>query len=152
MRRLARRPPSSGLSTISGTASPAASNASDQMVGAVDPASAIDFEVQLKPSGAAQSFATAVSTPGNVAYGRFLTPAQWERAFSPTAGQVAQATSFLSNSGFKVTGVSADRMALDASGTAAQVEHAFATGMAYYDVAGTTLRLTNQDLSVPTAL
>jgi subtilase family serine protease len=144
--------PSSGLSTISGTASPAASNASDQMVGAVDPASAIDFEVQLKPSGAAQSFATAVSTPGNVAYGRFLTPAQWERAFSPTAGQVAQATSFLSNSGFKVTGVSADRMAIDASGTAAQVEHAFATGMAYYDVAGTTLRLTNQDLSVPTAL
>ena len=143
---------SSGLSRISGTASPAASNASDPMVGAVTPATAIDFEVQLNPSPAAQGFATAVSTPGNPAYGKFLTPAQWEQAFSPTAGQVAQATSFLRSSGFKVVGVSADRMAIDASGTAAQVEHAFATEMAYYDVAGTKLRLTNQDLSVPTAL
>ena len=113
---------SSGLSRISGTASPAASNASDPMVAAVDPATAIDFEVQLNPSAAAQGFATAVSTPGNPAYGRFLTPAQWERDFSPTAGQVGQATSFLLTSGFTVTGVSADRMAIDASGPAAQVD------------------------------
>jgi subtilase family serine protease len=142
----------SGLSRIAGTASPAASNANDPLVGPVAPGAVIDFEVQLKPSSAAAAFATAVSTPGNPAYGKFLTPAQWEQRFSPTAGQVAQVSAFLRTSGFHVLGVSPDRMAIDASGTAAQVEQAFATSMAYYKVGGTTLRLENRDLSVPANL
>jgi subtilase family serine protease len=144
----------SGLRPISGTASPAASNSNDPRVGAVASGTAIDFEVQLKLTklGAAQAFATAVSTPGNAAYGKFLTPAQWEARFSPTSGQVAEVTAFLRSSGFTVLDVTPDRMAIDASGTAAQVERAFATSLAYYDVAGTKLRLASRDLSVPAAL
>jgi subtilase family serine protease len=144
----------SGLSQIRGTASPAASNANDPRVGSVAPASAINFEVQLKLTqlGAARAFATAVSTPGSASYGKYLTPAQWEARFSPTAGQVAEVSAFLRSSGFKVLNVTPDRMAIDASGTAAQVEHAFATSLAYYNVAGTKLRLANRDLSVPAAL
>jgi subtilase family serine protease len=141
----------SGLRPISGTASPAASDANNARVGAVAPASAIDFELQLKLSrlGSAQAFATAVSTPGSAAYGRFLTPAQWEQRFSPTAGQVAEVTAFLRSRGFRVLGVTPDRMAIDASGTASQVERAFATSLAYYDVAGAKLRLASHDLAVP---
>ena len=139
---------------IDGTASPAASESTDPLVGAVPAGSAVDFEVQLKVPNlaAAQGFATAVSTPGDAAYGKFLTAAQWEQRYSPTAGEAAEVTAFLRNSGFKVLDVSADRMAIDASGTAAQVEHAFSTSLGYYEVGGTKLRLANRDLSVPAGL
>src|SRR5579863_5058919 len=81
--------------TVSGTASPAATNANDPLVGAVAPTTKIEFEVGLKPASGAAAFASAVSTPGNAAYGQFLTPAQWEQRFSPSVAEVAQVVTFL---------------------------------------------------------
>ena len=142
----------SGMTRISGSASPATSNANDPRVGATAPGSVIDFEVELRPAASAAAFATAVSTPGDPAYGQFLTASQWEARFSPTATQVAEVEAFLHSSGFRIRGVSADRLAVEASGTTAQVEKAFKTSVAEYDVAGVTLRLANQDLSLPSGL
>src|SRR5450631_2419344 len=130
---------------------PAAANSTPR-VGSVASGSRIDFEVQLKPSAGAQAFAKAVSTPGGPSYRKFLTPAQWESRFSPTARQVAKVTTFLRSSGFKVGQVSADRMAVKASGTAAQVEHAFSTSLSCHHVNGAKLRLNDCALSVPAAL
>lgn len=123
-------------------------------MGSVAPGSAIGFEVQLKLSDAqgAQAFAKAVSTPGSSSYGKYLTAAQWEQRFSPTAGQVAEVSAFLRQSGFDVHGVSADRMAITASGTAAQIEYVFGTSLAYHRVQGVKLRLAVSDLSVPAGL
>ena len=138
--------------TVSGTASPAATNANDPLVGAVAPTTKIEFEIGLRPSSGAAAFATAVTTPGNPAYRQFLTPAQWEQRFSPSVGAVSQVLAFLRSGGFSVTQVTPDRMTVTASGTAAQVERVFKTSVADYDVAGTTLRLENTDLSLPTGL
>ena len=118
-------------------------------VGAVSPSSRIDFEVQLKPSAGAQAFAQAVSTPGSSSFRKFLTPAQWESRYSPSASQVAEVSAFLRSAGFSVGQVSADRMAVSASGTAAQVEHAFSTSLSYHRVDGAKLRLNDRALSVP---
>ena len=138
--------------TLRNSASPAA--ADTPRVGAVAGSSSIDFEVELKLSDlpGAQAFAQAVSTPGSTTYGRYLTPAQWEQRFSPSATDVQRVTAFLTRSGFKVLGASADRMAISASGTAAQVERAFATSLSYHQVDGSKLRLADRDLSVPAAI
>jgi subtilase family serine protease len=118
----------------------------------VPASSPITFEVQLNPAASARAFATAVSTPGSASYHHYLTPAQWEQRFSPTARQVAEVTKFLRANGFAVGSVAADRMAISASGTAAQVERAFATSLSYHRVNGRTLRLADRNLSVPAPL
>jgi subtilase family serine protease len=140
----------SGAVTLKGSQAAAAN--STPRVGSVASGSRIDFEVQLKPSAGAQAFAKAVSTPGGESYRKFLTPAQWESRFSPTARQVAEVTTFLRSTGFKVDQVSADRMAVKASGTAAQVERAFSTSLSYHRVNRAKLRLNDRGMSVPAAL
>ena len=132
--------------------SPAA--ATTPTVGAVAPATRIDFEVDLTlaDQAGAQALAEAVSIPGNAAYGNYLTPAQWEARFSPTAGDVAEVRSFLTRSGFTVGAVSADRTAIPVSGTAQQVQRAFATSLSYHRVQGARRLLADRALSVPASI
>jgi subtilase family serine protease len=129
--------------------SPAA--ARTPQVGSVSSGTQISFEVDLKLANqqAAEAFGQAVSTPGSSSYRKFLTPAQWETTFSPTAAEITTVRNFLSQNGFKVGGVSADRMAVTASGTAHQIEQAFGTSLSYHRVNGKTLRLADKELSVP---
>jgi subtilase family serine protease len=140
----------SATTHLSGTASPEA--AKSPTVAPVPASTPIGFEVQLNPAAGARSFAAAVSTPGSSSYRHYLTTAQWELRFSPTAGQVAEVTKFLRASGFAVHSVSADRMAIGASGTTAQVERAFGTSVSYHRVHGKALRLADRNLSVPAPL
>ncbi len=123
-------------------------------VGGVAGSSTIDFAVQLRPRdlAGAKALARAVSSPGSSSYGRFLTPAQWEARFSPTTRQVAEVSAFLSSEGLHVARVSADRMAIEASGTAAQIERAFDTSLSYHRVEGARLRLNDRPLSIPGSL
>ncbi len=137
---------------LKGSSPPAARTT--ERIGSVPAHMQIGFEVVLKlrdPSGA-EAFAREVSTPGSPAYGRFLTPAQWEVRFSPTARQVAEVERFLRSSGFTVTGVPEDRTAVDAVGSAGMVERVFKTALSYHLVAGKKLRVADRDLSIPAAL
>ena len=122
--------------------------------GAVAGNSQIAFQVNLKlpDQQAAKQFATAVSTPGNASYGKYLSAAQWEARFSPSASSVRAVEAFLRQSGFKVSGASADRMEVSASGTASQVERAFSTSLAMYRVQRHNLRLANEALAVPSSI
>jgi subtilase family serine protease len=117
-------------------------------------ASPVDFQLVLasRTPGVAARLARAVSTPGTAQYRHFLTASQWEARFSPTASEVAAASGWVTQQGMRVTSVLADRMDLAASGTAAQVEHAFATSLSLHSVGGRTLRLADTDLSVPAGL
>lgn len=142
----------SSRAALQGSAAPA--KARTHRVGSISSSSPVDFQLVLKlrdASGAA-SFARSVSTPGSANFRHYLTAAQWEARFSPTAAQVAKARKWLRSQGFKVGAVSADRITVAASGTAGQVERAFATSLANYRVAGHTVRLASTNLSVPAAL
>lgn len=123
-------------------------------VGAVPASSPIAFTLVLAPRSAATAtrLAKQVSTPGNPAYRHFLTAAQWEARFSPTAAQVASVTAWATQQGLQVGSVSADHLDIAVSGTATQVEHAFATSLSLHKVQGRTLRLADTQLSVPAAL
>lgn len=104
------------------SSSPAASRTPS--VGDVPASTSIPFSVNLAlsdPQGA-QSFAQAVSTPGNASYRKYLTAAQWEARYAPSAQSVQ---------------------------TAAQIEKVFATSLSYHQVQGDKLRLATQNLAVP---
>ena len=57
------------------------------------------------PSGLA-SFARDVSTPGNAQYHQYLDPAEVQADFGPTAAQITAVSSWLTESGMRVTGES----------------------------------------------
>lgn len=143
---------STGRAVLAGSAAPA--RARTQAVGAVKATAPISFRLLLKlrDPGGAQALVRAVSDPTSPSYRHYLTAAQWEARFSPTAAQVAQATAWLRSRGFTVGAISKDRLTISASGTAAQVEAAFATGLANYRIAGHTLRKATGNLSVPASV
>jgi len=123
-------------------------------VGAVAKSAAVNFELVLKlrDAAAAQSLVRAVSSPGSKSYRHYITAAKWESRFSPTASEVSSARHWLSSEGFKVGAVSRDRITISASGTAAQVEGAFGTGLANYKVDGHTVRLATSQMSIPSSV
>jgi subtilase family serine protease len=143
---------SSGRTALRGTA--ATSKARAHRVGSVSKSARENFDLVLKLRNrrGAVALLKTVSTPGSASYRHFLTTSQWEARFSPTKAQVAQARRWLRSQGFKVGKVSSDRMTIAASGTAAQVERAFSTGLARYRVKGHTVQLARRDLSVPASL
>jgi subtilase family serine protease len=143
---------SSGRNKLAGSLLPAV--ARQHPVGAVAKSSRVGFELVLKlrDPAAAQALVKSVSSPGSANYRRYVSTAQWEARFSPTARQVATARDWLRSEGFRVGAVSKDRMTIAATGTAAQVESAFGTGLANYRVAGHTVRLATRQMSVPASI
>jgi subtilase family serine protease len=78
------------------------------------------------PLGMAR-MAAAVATPGSKWFRHYLTVARFADRFGATPAHVAAVRRTLRAAGLKVSPVSANHMTLEASGTATQVEHAFAT-------------------------
>jgi subtilase family serine protease len=123
-------------------------------VAATPASSPIEFSVDLRLSDSegAIAFARAVSEPGSPGYRSFLTPAQWERRFSPTQRSLAAVTSWLRSEGASVDGVTTDRMTVEASAPASTVARIFHTSLAEYRLRGRPLRLAAGTLSVPAGL
>jgi subtilase family serine protease len=143
---------SAGRTPIAGSSIPAA--ARQHPVGAVAKSARVDFELvlRLRDAAGAQALVTAVSTPGSASYRHYLTAAQWEARFSPAASEVSAARAWLRSEGFQVGATAKDRITVSASGTAAQVESAFGTGLENYRLHGHTVRLATGQMSVPTSI
>ncbi|HEY1451627.1 MAG TPA: protease pro-enzyme activation domain-containing protein, partial [Solirubrobacteraceae bacterium] len=123
-------------------------------VEATAPAAPIEFDVGLElsePSGAV-ALERAVSDPSSASYRHYLTPAQWEKRFSPTQAAVKAVTAWLESEGVTVAGVSADRMTVQVSAPAATVERAFGTTLGQYSRNGRLVRASSGALSVPATI
>jgi subtilase family serine protease len=123
----------------------------EKKVATTPPAAPIEFEVALQladPAGA-EAFEQAVSTPTSASYRQFLSPAQWEKRFSPAKSSVDAVSAWLRSAGITVHGVTPDRMTVQASAPAATVERAFATSLAEYRAGAQTVRLASAPLTVP---
>jgi subtilase family serine protease len=142
----------SGRTILAGSAAPAA--ARHHPAGGVARSARVGFELVLKlrDAAGAQALVRAVSTPGSASYRHYLSTAQWEARFSPSASEVSTARSWLRSEGFKVGAVSPDHITISASGTAAQVERAFGTRLGNFRLHGRVLRLATKDLSVPSSI
>jgi subtilase family serine protease len=123
--------------------------------GAVPKSRALSLHVLLAPKGgegALKAAVAAVSDPSSASYGHYLTPAQFRARFEPTAATVASVEHFLKAAGLKISGVEAHSRYVEATGTAAQAEAAFATGLHDYSRAGHTFQATTGSATVPSSL
>ncbi|HEX3520394.1 MAG TPA: protease pro-enzyme activation domain-containing protein [Solirubrobacteraceae bacterium] len=118
-------------------ASPAAATPANE-VGPAPSSTSIDFNVGLQlsdPAGAAE-LAQAVSNPASPSYHHYLTPAQWEKRFSPSTASVKALTAWLAAEGITVEAVTPDRMTVQAAAPPSVIERAFATSLAEYRSGG----------------
>lgn len=125
--------------------------AGTSVTGAVAAGAPIHVTLALAPSDpqALSSYAQQVSDPSSPLYRHYLTVGQFAQRFGADAAQVASVRSALSQAGLSVGSVASDGLSLSASGTAAQIEDAFATRLervtlpdgsgAYADVGNPTL-------------
>jgi subtilase family serine protease len=132
----------------------ASSAARRDPAGAVSKSSLVNFDLvlQLRNASGAQQLVKEVSSPDSSSFRKYVTAAEWESRYSPSANEVSAAKAWLRSEGFKVGAVSKDRITIAASGTAAQVEKAFGTGLENYKLEGRTIRLTTSALSVPSSV
>jgi subtilase family serine protease len=114
----------------------------------------IEFDVGLELSDPAGAVALqrAVSDPSSASYRHYLTPAQWERRFSPSKASVEAVTGWLQSQGVAVEAVSSDRLTVQATASAATIERAFGTSLAQYSRDGQVLRSSTGALSVPATI
>jgi subtilase family serine protease len=95
----------------------------------VSPSARVDLTVSLtgRDPLQMQRLAEAVSTPGSPDYRHYLSVRQFADRFGATAAQISAVTRTLRAEGLSVSPVTANHMMLGVSGTAAEVQNAFAT-------------------------
>jgi subtilase family serine protease len=106
--------------------------------GALPPASVVHASVALSPRHAAElaAYARAVVTPGASLYHRYLSVAQFAARFGLTAAQVARVRRALLVQGLAVGPISANRLTLPVTATAAVASRAFSTSFERFAMAG----------------
>ena len=84
-------------------------------------------------------------------YHRFLTPAQFNAQFGPTAASISSVSSALQAQGFFIVGV--EGRAIKVSGTASQFAHAFSTTLSNMPATNGTMHVVaNSAVTMPSAL
>jgi subtilase family serine protease len=129
--------------------------ASATHLGAARPGAAASARVYLAPRGglaAVARAAAAMATRGSATYHRFLTPAQYQARFGPTAATVHAVSSYLRSSGLQVTGVGAGNRYVAVKGTVAAAERAFSVRLARYVHDGRTVQAPTSLVKVPARL
>jgi kumamolisin len=111
--------------------------ASAQSLGAVSSSASLSGTVVLKPrdNAALVQFIDGVSNPSSPLFHRYLPARAFAGRFGPTGAMIAAVRSQLAADGLRVTGVSGDGVLVDFSGSTAQIEHAFQTGVERYRLA-----------------
>ncbi len=132
----------------------AAAPINEPSIGALAPTTPIHVAVALKlPNQAGLDRAIAAEyTPGSAGYRQFLTPAQFSAQYAPSPAAVAQVSSWLRSQGLTDVAPSANRLLVSASGTASQVEAAFATPLARFPSSAGTVYANTAAATVPASL
>jgi hypothetical protein len=118
-------------------------------LGTMAAAQKVSVEVTLNLRNQAQldALLNGQADPSSPYYGHYLSAAQFDAAFGPTADQVTQVGNALRASGLNPGQPSADRLSIPVTGTAAQIQHAFGTTLATYRLKGGRVAYANT--SVP---
>lgn len=98
-----------------------------------------EIYLNLPDQSGAESFATAVSTPGSSSYGQYLSAADWKARFAPAQASTDAVVSWIKAQGMVVTGVPDSGMYVVFRGTVAQLNTAFQVTEQTYSFQGTDL-------------
>ena len=116
--------------------------------------SRVGFSVYLKmrDQAGAEAVATAVSDPNSSAYGHYLSPAQVRARYGATDATVQSVRQWLGSAGLTVGATASNNAYIQASGTAAQIQHAFAVHLNVYSVKGQHRRAVDANLNLPSSI
>lgn len=117
--------------------------------GATPSGAQLDLRVYLagRDAQGLAAYAQAVSDPQSSAYGRYLTAAQIQSRFGPSAGQVSSVETWLTSAGLSIASVT-DHY-LEVRGTVAAAGAAFGTSFHQYAVGKSTQRAPSSDAKIP---
>jgi subtilase family serine protease len=124
------------------------------VTGALAASAPVQLTLALTPSDpqALAAYAQQVSDPGSALYRQYLSVGEFAARFGAGASEVASVRAALSQAGLSVGSVSANGLSLSASGSAAQIEAAFATQLDHITLAdGTTAYADVTDPTLPAA-
>lgn len=144
--------PKAAYVSISGSVTKAPASA--LLTGAHASNQQLTITLVLQSSNATQmnNLLTALYQPGSSQYHHWLTQGTFNRLFGPTAAQTAKVTTFLQQSGLKITS-SPSPFLVQASGTTAQIEAAFRTNINNYKAAsGRAFFQNDSAVQIPSAL
>jgi hypothetical protein len=109
--------------------------------------------LRLRNPAAVTAFIDAVSSPRSPAYHHYLARGEFARRFGPGQAAVAAVERQLRGAGLTVRGVSANRLLVSFTGTAAAAEAAFHTGLRRVALAGGgTGQATTSAVSLPASI
>lgn len=111
--------------------------------------------VYLAPRGgiaALKATVASLSDPASAQYHHWLTTAQYDATFAPTAASADAVSSYLRSQGLAVTGVEKNRRYVSATGTRAQLGAAFGTSLATYRHDGQTVTANSSAVTLPAAV
>jgi subtilase family serine protease len=94
----------------------------------------------------------ATYTPSSKSFHRFITPAQWNARYAPTASTVAKVTSYLRHAGLANIQVSSNRLLVSATTTVGQAEKAFNTSLTSFVLSGVRRFANTRAAMVPASL
>jgi subtilase family serine protease len=133
--------------------------AHSRVIGDVAGSQRLTIQVWLKPRlAAAQSYATAVSTPGNRLYHHYLSPDAYAARFGATAKAASAVEKWLSGQGFTDVHTSGQRAYVRATGTVSAIDAALHTTLKLYASSRSVnagpyeLRANSTPVKVPAAL
>ena len=96
---------------------------------------------------------TRLYTPGDPAFGAYITPEAFAENFSPTQADYDAVIAFAKSRGLKVVGIHPNRLLLNLEGTSAALENAFNTKLLQYQALdGKLFRAPATDPLIPSAI
>jgi hypothetical protein len=124
-------------------------------LGAVSSSASLSGTVVLKPrdNAALVQFIDGVSDPSSPLFHRYLPAGAFASRFGPTKATIDAVRSHLAADGLRIKGVSSNGLLVDFSGRAAQIEHAFQTGVERYRLAdGSTGQTATSAAALPSTV
>jgi len=108
--------------------------------------------LSLRDPGAVAQLVKSVTNPARPQYGHYLTPAQFNARYAPTASQASAVASWLRSTGLQVTSVPSTHRYVAAGGSVSQVEQAFGVALNNYTVGQHMWRAPATSPTVPSSL
>lgn len=129
-----------------------ANSANDQGLTADDTTVEGEIYLPLRDKAGAEQLATAVSTPGNPKFKKWLSPQDWISRFAPSQQDSDKVVAQLKGQGFSIAAVPQSRLYVVFRGTAEQMSKGFGTKLHNYSVNGKTLAAPSSVPQVATSI
>ncbi len=109
----------------------------------------LSIGLQLRSQADLDSLLQAMYDPQSTQFHQYLTPGEFNQLFAPTSDQVQQVVAFLQSQGLTITSVAPNNLLIDASGSVAQVQKAFAIRINIYQSGNRTFYANATAPSIP---